>query len=265
MKPDFTSHRPSSQNWYLAEAIGCLKRPSFLGLLAGLLLLHALYIYLWYNYLTFFAWLTKEDGVLEYATAALMLLAGCSFLRGAFTSQSRIQKAWALAFAAALVFMAGEEVSWGQRIYGFHWEVLEELNEQNETNLHNLPFINAPRLLTVGCLLLGIIVPITLLFFARLRYLTFDQLRLPLPHPAASLCFLLSNVWARGFHAPPYNAPQALSVEESAEFSIGLACFLYAAIWLFSRTTEKQFRVNTEIKTPFHAEPGQAHHGTGNR
>lgn len=240
------NHQLPSYNWYVAEVVSCLNRRAFAGLFVGVLLLHALYIYVWYNHLPFFAHLTKEDGVLEYASAVLMLLAGCLFLKGAFTTKSTIQKGWAVAFAAALIFMAGEEISWGQRMFGFNWEALEEINNQNETNLHNMPLINAPRLLTIGSLLLGLIVPVTLVSSAGARVLAFDKLRIPLPHPVASLCFLSSVIYNRSFHAAPYNSPQALSVEESAEFSIGLACFLFAAVWLFSRSAKKQFRVDVE-------------------
>ncbi len=84
----------------------------------------------------------KEDGLVEYATAFGLLLCSMTFATHAGSLRRR-----GLTFAAvctalyALVFFlgAGEEVSWGQRIFG--WESGEfflENNHQDETNLHNL-------------------------------------------------------------------------------------------------------------------------------
>lgn len=55
-----------------------------------------------------------------------------------------MEKKTVLFFALLGMFLfvcAGEEVSWGQRIFGFGTpEAMEEVNEQNEFNLHNLSF-----------------------------------------------------------------------------------------------------------------------------
>lgn len=84
-----------------------------------------------------------EGGVVEWLTVALLLpgiYAGASMLRccrhllpGPWT------RLWVLAWTLALVYFAGEEISWGQWL--FHWETPQtfaELNDQNETNLHNI-------------------------------------------------------------------------------------------------------------------------------
>ena len=42
-------------------------------------------------------------------------------------------------FLCGLIFIVGEEISWGQRIFGFATpETLSEINRQGESNLHNI-------------------------------------------------------------------------------------------------------------------------------
>ena len=201
MNLDTTNRQLTSDNWYFDELIGFLKKISYLSLLAVVLSIHALYIVLWLYDLTFFAWLTKEGGVLEYASAVLLLLAGCVFLRGAFTTKSRFQKEWAVAFAAALIFMAGEEISWGQRIFGFNWEALENINSQNETNLHNLPLINTPRLLSIGSLLCGLVL---LCHLAIILFRSNPDVRSIKTPSASSHCQFVLSVEFRMVQGVPY-------------------------------------------------------------
>lgn len=84
---------------------------------------------------------TKEDGFAEWLTAlAYVITSGLALLvvRAAW-SRSRIV---AFAYGALVVgafFVAGEEVSWGQRLFGFAGpEELTSANLQGEANLHNL-------------------------------------------------------------------------------------------------------------------------------
>jgi hypothetical protein len=83
---------------------------------------------------------TREDGPLEWTGFA-------SFLAGsvlAFAAAWRLRPARRPAVAAAvlgtvLLFAAGEEISWGQRVFEVDTpEVLVDSNEQDELNLHNL-------------------------------------------------------------------------------------------------------------------------------
>src|SRR5688572_8520761 len=81
--------------------------------------------------------LTAEDGVVEYLTAALFLVSAVAFSASALVRAAR--KLWALPLAAACFLVAGEEVSWGQRLLGLGTPgALAEVNVQGETNLHNI-------------------------------------------------------------------------------------------------------------------------------
>lgn len=84
----------------------------------------------------------REDGLVEYATAIFLLVASAILVMNAAALRSRGMRLAVIctAFYALLFFFAaGEEISWGQRIFGWETgETFKEINKQQETNLHNL-------------------------------------------------------------------------------------------------------------------------------
>jgi hypothetical protein len=87
-------------------------------------------------------WFLSEQGVIEILTAvffgaaAIIGLALAARTRGTAPPSFR---AFYVGFALAAVFVAFEEISWGQHLFG--WESpawFAERNAQRETNLHNL-------------------------------------------------------------------------------------------------------------------------------
>ena len=75
-----------------------------------------------------------EDSILEWMTVLLSLLAVLGFLISG-ANNARIS----FLFALVWFCFAAEEVSWGQRILSFESpEVFEKLNDQKETNIHNI-------------------------------------------------------------------------------------------------------------------------------
>jgi len=87
-------------------------------------------------------WMIREDGFLETGTflgliaSATLCLYRAATLR---TERPRMFIASLTMMAAVLVFGAGEEISWGQRILGIESpEFFEANNAQGETNLHNM-------------------------------------------------------------------------------------------------------------------------------
>ncbi|MBS3993729.1 MAG: hypothetical protein KGZ87_08435 [Bacteroidetes bacterium] len=84
----------------------------------------------------------REDGSIEYGTAFLLL---CISLLQLYRFQALqrykgfIWKLGTLFFIAIFFFGAGEEISWGQRIFGIESSAyFLENNAQQETNLHNM-------------------------------------------------------------------------------------------------------------------------------
>jgi|GEM_PF-1464372 len=84
--------------------------------------------------------LFAEDGIMETLTVVLLMLsagfAGAVLWRGV---ENRADRTLLMAFVAGLLFLAMEEISWGQRIFGIETpEALRTINVQGEINLHNL-------------------------------------------------------------------------------------------------------------------------------
>lgn len=100
---------------------------------------------------------TSDIGPIEFGTAAFFGLSSALF--GALLLRSRGSLvAIYLLLGVACLFVAGEEISWGQWI--FHWETpasLAEANLQHETNLHNLinPRVYDPVYSLAGFLLIA--------------------------------------------------------------------------------------------------------------
>lgn len=87
----------------------------------------------------------QEDRPLEWASAGLLLAAGAAFgLDAARRLAAGARRSWPVlllggALAGGLLVMAMEEISWGQRLFGFATpERLAEMNWQGEFNFHNL-------------------------------------------------------------------------------------------------------------------------------
>lgn len=84
----------------------------------------------------------REDGPVEWAQFALFAIGAAAAAGVAARLWQVSQKLHAFLFALAavvLVFIAGEEISWGQRLFGFSTpEDLSAINKQDEVNLHNI-------------------------------------------------------------------------------------------------------------------------------
>jgi len=82
-----------------------------------------------------------EDGILEWFTVGLLLFLAALCVQRAMRLRNVRQRLFlfSLVFIAfGFIFVAGEELSWGQRIFSIQtppW--LEERNQQGELNIHN--------------------------------------------------------------------------------------------------------------------------------
>lgn len=84
--------------------------------------------------------LLQEDGWAEWATFSAFALAAFFGIRAAkIPSGDKLSRVSALLLGLFCVFVAGEEISWGQRLLGFRPpNFFLEQNYQQEANLHNL-------------------------------------------------------------------------------------------------------------------------------
>lgn len=106
-------------------------------------------------------------GLAEHATV-IVLIPGIAAGFAAFGARRRLPDRrlgwWILMWTLACVYFAGEEISWGQHLFGWRTpEVLQALNRQHETNLHNVSswFDRKPRaVVEIWILFAGLAVPL---------------------------------------------------------------------------------------------------------
>ncbi len=124
-----------------------------------------------------------EMCITEILTVLLMLVAvvtGCLILRDLHALGERLLLVWVALGTLGCLYFGGEEASWGQ--WYLRWstpEAWQALNDQQETNLHNLAGLGflmdqLPRaLLTLGALIGGIAAPV----YMKLRNRQFSPQR----------------------------------------------------------------------------------------
>lgn len=87
-----------------------------------------------------FTHMFREDGPFELGSAVLYFVSAlaCIALAARKREHSKLQ-IWLGLLALLFIFVGGEEISWGQRIFGFDTpERLAAINVQNEFTLHNV-------------------------------------------------------------------------------------------------------------------------------
>lgn len=152
-------------------------------------------IYMWAESL--FIWLTREDFIVEWATFLGYFAAAIVFTLAFRDRFSRVgSRAWFLAFLSfGCFFVAGEEISWGQRIFGFETpEAVEKYNFQDELTLHNMGDWgrDGPRRIYVLAIFCYIVLfPIAYRILPFVRKLT-DFLHIMLPPGILIVPFLCS-------------------------------------------------------------------------
>ena len=110
--------------------------------------------------MSWFDWVRSEDGPLEWIQffeyAFSSLLAFLIFIKQKNKTDKK-SILWLL-IAVLSILIAGEEISWGERITGAGIDWISNLNVQGETNFHNLPFFHNYLLdpvFEISCLFLG--------------------------------------------------------------------------------------------------------------
>ncbi len=189
-----------------------------------------------------------ELGVVELATPAV-LIAGIAAGLAALRHRARLPAAWLAAWLACMtlgcVYFAGEEVSWGQHLVGWGTpETIAELNDQGETNLHNMSswFDQKPRLLLeLWVLAGGLVLPLV----RRARGLHYDErdwrawfwpTQVCVPAAALAILIKLPPRIQGLFDLGPL--PVEIRWSEPQEYYFGVFLMLYlASAWVRLKTT----------------------------
>lgn len=193
----------------------------------------------------------QEDGLAEYLTALCYFLAALVLIRAfvrsmgaphTFLGFNLRQNVWLLLLAAFLLFCTGEELSWGQRIFG--WSTPEEwsqINGHNETNLHNIldsmpPWLRSDAIMAAICSMYMIVLPFLTSVSAAFRRLV-AWAGMPVPPGFVGVLMALTVVAFIVAYASIYSIDGAKASREYRELSYGFL-FLATACALLAREAE---------------------------
>lgn len=148
--------------------------------------------------------LAQEDGWVENLSAFNWFLAALLML-GLFVKQRNV---WLLLLGILFVVCLGEELSWGQRLFGFTTpEWIRANNFQGEFNLHNINFFDRRygdkgfwsvmrdigRMFAIFWFTYGIVLPTLLKLSSRLRWFV-RRIQLPVMPLTIGAFFLINYV-----------------------------------------------------------------------
>lgn len=162
----------------------------------------------------------RDTGLVEFSTFGFFLLAAIASALLACRSNS-VERVFYVMACAAAVYIAGEEVSWGQWL--FHWsspEIFADYNLQKETNTHNFlsPSFFADTYTTGGWAII-----ITVAAVTRFRNHAEQMLA-----PVSVIC---ESSVARALTLTAAVLMQHPFVQELSELALGFAGF-YTFLWL---------------------------------
>ena len=147
--------------------------------------------------------LTLEDSWMEYLTAFWFLAAGATlFLAAGLGGGSKFARGMYILAGIGLVFVAGEEISWGQRIIGFATpDYLLDINIQNEFNFHNIrtKYTDQFEILYTQPALIWCIIAIAAFFCGRDRLLG-----IPMPSFLMILGIIATSAYEHDVWSPRY-------------------------------------------------------------
>lgn len=191
--------------------------------------------------------LGTEDSFIENLTALFFLLSSVVFLILLIRTKHLIY----LLFFLVFFFGAGEEISWGQRIFNYETpEGIEERNVQREFNIHNLErfssytsdgakegvarFLNFYTVFTLFWFFYCILLPLVLIKIGFIDRIV-QAIRLPVPPLLLGLTFLLNyilhevsiSIISRGDYFTTYSE----YYDESYELAPGIFFFLIAIVF----------------------------------
>ena len=171
--------------------------------------------------ISWFDWLRSEDGPLEWIQfieyASSSLFAFMIFLKK--RNKKEINSIIWIFLACILFLIAGEEISWGERLTGIGITSISNLNVQGETNFHNLPFFHN--------YLLDPVFEITCIFLGWFGWRRFTKLN-SLPGKYLSLYFLFVALFYFYFDISWASTTQQIrNDQEIFEFLLSTGIFLH--------------------------------------
>ncbi|HSB00247.1 MAG TPA: hypothetical protein VLE49_06325 [Anaerolineales bacterium] len=201
-----------------------------------------------------------EDHYFENVGAISLFVTSLLFFYGFRVARKSLDKSWAslvkqlvyVGLALLFFFGAGEEISWGQRIFGFKTpDALAQVNKQDELNLHNLTVMEdsklftADRLFDVFWFLFGVVTPAIALLSPAFK--RFAGRFVPIVYWGLGALFLYNYLWAKLskiFFAAAYtfdkiSLVQAIQEVKESNYAVIFILVAWFAIWDLSKSKEE--------------------------
>jgi hypothetical protein len=195
--------------------------------------------------------LTREDHIYENSQALFFFLSSCVMFYLFYKSKSGGKYHYSVAnrnyffllLGLLLFFFFGEEISWGQRIFGFQSSAaLKQFNAQGETNIHNmwlffsfdkdlkaksglLNWFNSARIFAIFWFVYCLLIPAIDSFSVAFRKF-FERISLPILPLWIGLLFLFAHAVSKlAGSLWPYPDVQPISEIKESTFA-----FLYLVV-----------------------------------
>jgi hypothetical protein len=214
--------KPDRLKLILNQYIKEIKYLKFYILAAALVVILSYSVYIFFSVETV-SNLGAEDHFFEWLTPIFFWIASAFF----FLTFLKTKNLFFLLLAIIMFIGAGEEINWGQRIFGFKTpEALNKVNVQGEFSIHNIEILNGHdfqgnqkhgliRLLEINFLfrlctmLCGIVLPFCVYHIKFISRLTM-KIRMPIPPISIGLFFFISWVtfWTLHSFILPKDSPQ---------------------------------------------------------
>ena len=241
--------RKSFLKFYLDEIKE--NRAYILAIISFLLLSYSVYLICDENTIS---QLGIEDGLFEYLTAIFFFISSVLFFLEFFSHKNIF-----ILLLSILMFLAfGEEISWGQRIFGFSTpDIIDKINVQHEFNIHNLWFLNRwdsplrhtifDRIVSINFLyklfwlVYGVLLPLCSMYNQSALSLL-KKIRLPIPPLSIGVTFLLNWLTFRimlSFILPPNKIFQYY--DTIGEICECIAAFIFMILGSYFLKRKSQF------------------------
>jgi hypothetical protein len=179
--------------------------------------------------------LVDEDRIIEWLQVALLLgIAVCAVVvavRLLTAGHRRLGVVYVLAVVAT-VFIIGEEISWGQRIFGWATpDELAELNRQGETNIHNIGItLMVFNLLLMAAAAVAVVLPVAYRRRSGTRAMTFAEMALIPPLFVAPGFVIAFTYRLIRITLVPEGRLVVTHFQEVAELTFYLSTFVFVAL-----------------------------------
>ena len=201
-----------------------------------------------------------EDHYFENVGAISLFVTSLLFLYGFRVARKSLDKTWMslvkqliyLGLALLFFFGAGEEISWGQRIFGFKTpQSLAQVNKQDELNLHNLTIMEnsklftADRLFDIFWFLFGVLTPAIALLVPAFK--RFAGKFIPIVYWGMSLLFMYNYLWAKlakvlfktAYTFDKISIVQAIQEVKESNYAVIFILVALFAIWDLNKSKDE--------------------------